>query len=262
MKKIFLSLLSVCVVFTCMAQEEETNKVSKKAQRKQRINAMSKSEEEGVISYRKHFVVGGKLTNDGYGAFVEVGRAQSVSRGLLFQLEMTERKHPKEEKQAVSQNGSPIIYGKINFFYPVKLGVQQQVLLGNKGNKNGVSITGNIGGGLIVGLLRPYLVEVQKQGNNLEFVGYDGADSSYFLNGPFYGGPGLGKGWGQITVVPGIYVKPALRFDYGKYNEMVNAIEVGLTGEFYSKKIPQMVYSKYKQFFFGAYVAIVFGRRK
>ena len=44
----------------------------------------------------------------------------------------------------------PFIYGKENFFYPVKLGVQQQILLGNKSNKNGVSVTANYGGGIVI----------------------------------------------------------------------------------------------------------------
>lgn len=84
---------------------------------------------------------------------------------MLFQLEITERKHAKDEKQQVNfSTTAPIIYGKINFFYPVKLGVQKQFLFGNKGNKNGVSITGNVGGGFIAGLLRPYMVEVNKNG--------------------------------------------------------------------------------------------------
>jgi hypothetical protein len=45
-------------------------------------------------------------------------------------------------------------------------------------------------------------------------------------------------------------------------NETVAAIEVGLAGEFYASKIPQMLYSKDKQFFFSGYVAILLGRRK
>jgi hypothetical protein len=35
-----------------------------------------------------------------------------------------------------------------------------------------------------------------------------------------------------------------------------------VTGEYYSKKIPQMVYNPQKQFFVGGYVAIIFGKRK
>jgi len=262
MKKLFLILTGILCITTVIAQQEPTKKKNKRDARNERIAAMSKLEEEGVITYKKHTAFGGKLTSDGYGVFMEMGRARSVRKALLFQLDIAERKHVKEEKQqGPFSTTAPLIYGKINYFYPVKLGVQLQYLLGNKGNKNGVSITGNLGGGLSLGLLRPYLLDVDKQGERT-FVGYESADSSYFLNGPYFGGPNFGTGWKKLKVTPGIYIKPAVRFDYGKFNEMVNAIEVGLTGEFYSKKIPQMIYTKQQQFFFSAYVAVVFGRRK
>ncbi|RYF84711.1 MAG: hypothetical protein EOO03_14400 [Chitinophagaceae bacterium] len=260
MKKLLLVLSGIVFFSNAMAQDPPKRK-TKKEIRSERISAMSKLEEEGVVTYNKHTVFGGKLLSDGYGAFIEIGRAKSVRNSLLFQLEIAERKHVKEEKQQINFSTAPIIYGKINYFYPVKLGVQYQHLLGNKGNKNGVSITANVGGGVSMGLLRPYKVDVLI-GNERKFVGYESPDSSYYLNGPIVGGPGFGTGWSDLKVTPGIYIKPALRFDYGKFNEMVSAIEVGLTGEFYTKDIPQMIYIDQKKLFLSAYVAILFGRRK
>jgi hypothetical protein len=141
-----------------------------------------------------------------------------------------------------------------------------QLLLGNKSSKNGVSITGNFGGGLTLGLLRPYFISMDTVGNGKRVdIKYDSKDSLYFLDAdinPTSQGPTFGKGWKGLKVTPGIYVKSSVRFDYGRFNEMINALEVGVIGEFYSKKIPQMVYQKQKQFFFSAYVAIVFGKRK
>jgi hypothetical protein len=262
MKKLFLLALTGFLFLTANAQQ--TPKQSRKEQRRQRINAIIKQEEEGVIKYKKHNAFGIKLTTDGYGIFYEVGRAQSIKKSLNFQLEITERKHPKEEKQqSIYSNTAPYIYSKINFFYPVKLGVQEQFLLGNKGNKNGVSITGNIGGGFIAGLLRPYMVQVDYQGEQ-KFIQYDPADTAQlFLSDQYIiSGPGLANGWKYLKFTPGFYLKPAVRFDYGKYNELVSAIEVGVIGEFYTKKIPQMVSLKQKQFFFSAYVSVMFGRRK
>ena len=83
-----------------------------------------------------------------------------------------------------------------------------------------------------------------------------------FVNGPFYGGPNFGTGWNHLKITPGIYIKPALRFDYGKLNELISALEVGANAEFYAKKVPQMLYNKEKQLFFSVYVALLFGRRK
>lgn len=263
MKQIIILLTAA--VFSVSAFAQETNKPTKKSRKEEkrnRINAQIRAEEEGVIAYKKHFAVGIKLTSDGYGISFEKGYSKSVKSATLYQLEITERKHQKEEKQSnPTAPTSPIIYGKINYFYPVKLGLQKQFLLGNKSNKNGVSITANVGGGLSLGLLRAYEVEVDKNGQRT-FIRFESEDSLLFKSGPYYGGPNLGKGWNHLKMAPGLYVKPGLRFDYGRYNDLLAAIEVGVAAEFYAKKVPQMFDNKQKQFFFSAYFTILFGKRK
>ncbi|HNU87610.1 MAG TPA: hypothetical protein PKJ94_04950 [Ferruginibacter sp.] len=263
MKRIVLLTALISLSVAVFAQETKKNpRKSRKEEKRAKINAMIRMEEEGVIAYKKHFLFGAKLITDGYGIFFEKGYAKSVRRATLYQVEISERKHQKEVKQNNPlASTAPLIYGKLNYFYPVKLGVQLQYLLGNKSNKNGVAITGNIGGGIALGLLRAYEVEVDKAGQRT-FVRYDSPDSLLFVNGPYYGGPTLGKGWNHMKLTPGVYIKPALRFDYGRYNDLVSALEVGVTGEFYAKKVPQMLYNKQKQFFFTAFVSLEFGKRK
>ena len=262
MKKIFFSILILSISFVSFGQENtKSSKEIKREIRKERVTALIKQEEEGVITYRKSFLGGIKLTTDGYGGFIEIGRAQSIRKSLLFQLDISERKHPKEEKQFNTRNAAgPYIYGKINYFYPVKLGVQLQYLLGNKGNKNGVSVSANAGGGISLGLLRPYLLGYDSAGTQI-FRGL-ADDSARFLFDDPVSGPNLGTGFNRLKVTPGIYAKGGVRFDYGKYNEVISALEVGLITEFYTKGIPQMVFSKENKLFFSAYVSLIFGRRK
>ena len=93
MKKIFLILIAFSGTMVAIAQEKTTPTRTKKEIRRDRIDAMTKLEEEGVITYKKHTVYGGKFTSDGYGAFMEIGRAKSVRTALLFQLE---KLHPQE----------------------------------------------------------------------------------------------------------------------------------------------------------------------
>lgn len=259
MRKLFFLIVSLVIVTAACAQKQ--SKKERRDQKHKRIDALIKQEEEGVIAYNKHTVFGGKLINNGYGAFVEFGRAKSVKKAMLYQLEISEYKSTREEKQSnLYAYSTPYVFGKQNFFYPIKLGVQQQVLFGNKSNKNGVSVTGNFGGGVSVGLLRPYYVQL---GATNDYVKYKSADSAKFLD-PFgiSGGPGFGKGWSDLEVNPGAYLKTALRFDYGSYNEVVSAIEVGIAADFYSKKFPLMVHEKPRQFFFTGYVSLLFGRRR
>jgi hypothetical protein len=281
MRKLFFIFLTIVIGFTSFAQKSKKDLM---LQKKQRINALVKQEEEGVISYHKQTAFGIKLTSDGYGGFFEVGKSKSVKKSLLFQIELTERKHSKEEKQSnINIPSSPFVFGKINYFYPLKLGVQQQFLLGNKTNRNGISVTGNIGGGISLALLRPYNLEVNdmdKGGRKL--IRYESSDSSLYSNSGRYthiadsvlftnssllgfmqvSGGGFTKGWNQIKITPGIYTKASLRFDYGKYNEQLSALEVGLMAEMYSKAVPQLVYTKPSQYFISVYVAILFGKRK
>lgn len=258
-----MMLVLVILWLPVFAQKKQEDKTNRKEIRRQKIDEIAKQEEEGVIKYAKHTIFGGKLTTDGYGAFLEIGRARSIRRSLLFQFDFSEKKHIKEVKtiRNVLQS-SPTIYGKINFFYPVKLGVQQQYLLGNRSNKNGISISANFGGGLSLGLLRPYIIDIDNGNNSTKEVSYYSSLEEFLDYNRFRRGPGLFKGWDQMKVVPGIYAKPALRFDYGRYNEMVNALEVGITAEFYSKKIEQMAFLKQENFFISGFVAIVLGKRK
>jgi hypothetical protein len=234
-----------------------------KEEHKERTNALQKEDEEGVIDYKTHFAFGAKLISDGYGFFFELGKEQSVKKSLLFQFEFAERKSAKEVKQQNPNTPAPsLIYGKENFFYPLKLGVQQQVLLGNKSNKNGICITANYGGGFCIGLLRPYYVEIDTNsvvGN----IKYNSPDSIYFLNKyDLVGGPTFGQGWSDLSVIPGLYTKGAIRFDYGHDNKVLSAIEIGISAEYYTQKVPIMVYSTPKQFFVTAYAAIMFGGRQ
>jgi len=67
-------------------------------------------------------------------------------------LEITEAERPREQKKSFAEfPTSPFYFWKDQFFLPIKLGVQQQFLLGNKSNKNGVSVTANVGGGISLG---------------------------------------------------------------------------------------------------------------
>ncbi|MEO6949122.1 MAG: hypothetical protein ABI123_05795 [Ginsengibacter sp.] len=257
MRTIFFIFL---VSFLSINSFAQNGKINKKKEKKERIQQFALQEEEGVVTYKKSFAFGAKLASDGYGISFELARANSVKKSMLYQIEFGERKSKKEIKQQYNFN-QPFIFGKENFFYPLKLGVQQQLLIGNKSNKNGVSVTANYGGGASLALLRPYYVQIVLP-NGLSYVKYDSKDSLNFLFGQLIAGPPISKGWNELTVTPGLYAKTSLRFDYGAFNELLSAIEVGVTAEYYSKPINQMVLNDSKQFFFSGYFSILFGKRR
>ncbi len=241
------------------------SKELKKEERRQKINELIRQAEEGVLVYSKQNLFGVQFRTNGYGAFYELGRMKTNRKTNIYRLDFTEIKHPKEDKQP-SQGfifGNPYIYAKKNYFYQLTLGFGQQYILGQKGNKNGVAVSAVYNGGIAIGLLRPYYVEVNDIANQqVKTIKYTDADSAQFMSQEILGGAGFGKGWNELKIKPGAFAKLGMRFDYGRFNETVSGIEVGVSGEFYGSKIPIMVGQKDKQFFFQGYIAILFGRRK
>ncbi len=244
-KYLMLILLNFYSGISLYSQQTDTTRVSRHKARKEKINLQSKLMEEGVLQYRKQWVAGFNLTSDGYGGFVELGRYKSARKTWLYQLSISERKHLKEEKlEAYEASMQPFIYGKLNFVYPVKLGMHLQYLLGNKGNTNGINVTLNAGGGLSLALLRPYQYQLTE-------------DSLYIL-----GGPNFSDGWNKIKVKPGIHLKSGIRFDYGKFKDVIAGLEIGIMTEYYFQPIPQMVLIKQRKEFTSIYLSLIMGKRK
>ncbi len=257
-------LILICFLFSVITSSAQSRKERRTA-RGEKINALIKQEEEGVLIYKKHHIYGFGATTDGLGLVLEKGIRESKRKTTLYRIELFEKKHPKEERTSPA-NGSignvntAILY-KLNSFYQFRLGYGIQYMIGSKGNKNGIEVSAVGVGGLTIGLLKPYLYDV---GNNLgkRFrAGWEQLDTTASIV-DLYGASGFTTGWNQLKIKPGLFAKAGLRFDYGKFNEMVNAVDIGLFSEFYASKIPQVYLVKQKQFFFGAYISILMGKRK
>jgi len=267
-KKLLLVLIIISVAVSSSAQDSTLSRRERKYQEKdekrQKINSLIKQSEEGALIFSKQNIFGLQFRTNGYGAFYEIGRFKTARKTNIYRIDITEIKNPKEDKlQSLGIFlGNPYIYGKVNNFYQVNLGFGQQYLLGQKGNKNGVAVSAIYNGGLALGLLRPYYIEVQDPLSGNKTIKYSVSDSALFVGPTIIGGAGLGKGWGEMKMKPGGFLKTALRFDYGRFNEVISGIEAGLSLEFYSSKIPIMLEQKDKQLFFQGYISVLFGRRK
>lgn len=268
MKKLTLIAFIVAFTLPVFAQNSDTSsrkdsRVDRKEAKRKRIAELSRQAEEGVLIYSKQSIFGLQLKTDGYGLFYELGKMKSNRKTNIYRIDITETKEHKEEKLLTSNFfGNSFIYGKINYFYPVTIGFGQQYIFGQKGNKNGVAVSGIYNVGISLGLLRPYYVNVLDSSNATVTIKYTQQDSAYFLGQSITGSGGFGKGWSEIKVKPGLFAKVAMRFDYGRFNERVNGLEIGFSAEYYASAIPIMLFQKDKHLFMQAYLAILFGSRK
>jgi len=265
-KKLFLSTLILLAVVSLYAQDSTyVSRRNKRDAKKERINNLIRMEEEGDLIFNKHNIFGIRLATDGYGINFEKGKFVTPTRTILYQFELNEKKSPKEHKVSASPdqfNYSSLVPYKLNNFYIFKLAMGQQHLIGGKGNKNGVAVTALYTGGVSIGMLKPYYVDVQNTQTGETSRKTFTELQTDTLPDVVTGASGFTVGWGHLEIKPGLNAKGAMRFDYGRLNQTVTAIEVGLTGEYYFSKIPQVLLVPQKTFFFNAYVQIMFGSRK
>ena len=269
MKKLFIIVCLVSFCTSLLAQEipkKQTKKQVRKQEKQDKATEMTRQEEEGILVYSTQSIWGIQLRTNGYGAFYEKGKKKTQRNGTVYGIEFNEIKHPKEDKLPNGTGGfsfgNPYVYGKINNFYSLQLGFGGHRFLGQKGNKNGVAVSVVYKGGISLGLLRPYYIQVQDNGGGTRTIKYSAETDSLFKFGFIIGSGGLGKGWGEMKFKPGVFAKTGLRFDFGRFNEVVSGIEVGVSAEYYTGNIPIMLYQSEKQFFYQGHIAMMFGRRK
>jgi hypothetical protein len=128
------------------------------------------------------------------------------------------------------------------------MAVQNRV--GGKSNKNGVAVTRILGGGFSLGLEKPYYVDVDVNGVEEKKTFPEIIEKGYGI----YGASGFFVGWSDVKFNPGVHAKAAMRFDYGRFNEVVTAIETGLMAEFYTSQYHKT--HRGETVFFNAYVSL------
>jgi len=269
-------LLFMLPVIQITAQEDaqsdaENQRLRLKLEKRNRINEMIRNEEEGFPAFKKQFTFQVKSSHDGFGAILEKGWTKSPYKLNFLQLELSSKRHEKEQRVRYPYNAgyyiyeSPaVVYGKQNNFYQVKLNFGKQVLIGGKSNKNGVGVYFNYAVGFSAGLIRPYYIDYYDTARNvLVPLKYQESQKEKFLFEPLiYGGTGLKYGWNEMTFVPGFHAKTSLRFDWARFNQVISALEFGFEFDYFAQKVVQMVDNPGRNFFPTGYVALVFGNRK
>lgn len=230
----------------------------------------------------KEFSGGFRLNSDGWSIFVDKGIVQSTEKYSdlfydikLFQIELTEKKHPKELKRSNSISGGPtnddkakpFIFGKINNFYGLKFGYGKRKMIAGKPEPGTIAIHWVYMGGLSAGLEKPYYVDAYVREKNGPFVQkdikYTDTTKEYFLSpNNIIGGSGFSKGLGEIKIVPGIHAKTGLHFDFGGGRSTKLAVETGISAELYMRSIAIMANQKATPYFVNVYAGIQFGKRK
>ena len=229
---------------------------------------------KGIIYY-KDFSVGAKMATNGFGAFLNLSHRINLYKTKFYQFEIENITNPKEISQASVYSNpygfeSPksFVYGKQNNFYTVNASIGMKRLIAEKADKSGVELTLKYMGGVSIGILKPYYLDLIYTQDNvtIDYI----LSQSYAQAGPrflnydlIYGSSGFTYGLNQIRVVPGAHFKAGLNFDWATYDDNIKAVEVGIECDIYYEKVPIMVASEFNQQIIPQlYVSLEIGKRR
>ena len=271
------NILSLCVILlplSVFAQRPKINYRDRLGDSTVIVNtAVKPPKVKGPKQLTSEFSGGIKINSDGYGIFLTKGWLKggdnygSENKDKLFnvrlvEFELSERKDPKEKLSNNAPGGlsfgtSSYILGKINKFYVAKLGYGNRKMIAGKPEPGTFSLHWLYSGGFSMALLKPYYLNIYGEGERK----YKDSTDFNFIN-PSYieGRASFFKGFNEIKMVPGLYVKTALHLDFSNKRKTLWAMELGANAEFYTKKIQEMVGSDPKSIYVNLYAAFSFGK--
>ncbi|HOZ51512.1 MAG TPA: hypothetical protein PLU17_06615 [Chitinophagaceae bacterium] len=221
---------------------------------------------------------GFRLNSDGWSFFVNRGFIdEEEHKKSYLSIDFSEKKHPKETRTQ-NENFSvvypnevkplPYKYGKVNNFYQFKIGYGAYKELTGKLDKKNVMINWVYNGGLSIGLLKPYYLDLLvPEGNTYvrKFQKYSEANKEYFLDlnnrQTILGGSSFTRGIGETRIMPGLHLKSGFNFDYSASRKSFLGVEIGASAEIYTKAIEIMKNTNNSAFFINFYADIRFGKR-
>lgn len=212
------------------------------------------------------------FTLGGYKGFVR-GAQTHVLEGSLSVLHNLRAHRQQFEYTPVLGQDAPryFVFGKQNHFYSAKVGYQQKRTLTKPVEEKAIQIGLSYGGGISLGLLRPYYLKIIEHDHSstgedvyrIIELKYSDDTNNHFLNlSHIYGGAEPFKGFDELTPLPGGYLRGSVFFDWGKNIRNLRLIEAGLEAELYSKAVPLMINEENKPYFYRVFVAVSFGKRK
>ncbi len=242
----------------------------------------------GII-FDKELVGELQLQTNGFFIGANIGKLKTYYKTSFIHLSFGELKHPKEHKNrddirtsGLQENARSYVFGKQNNLFAFRAGMGVKRYLSEKARRKGLAVGISYEAGPTLGLLKPYYLDVRRSEiNNQNPVSqkYNGENAETFLNTDrIFGASSVLKGLGEVKVRPGIHLRGGLHFDWGAFDELAKAMEIGIMADVFFGDINIMVDEaelinprpavilpenvKNQPFFINFYVSIQLGKRR
>lgn len=236
---------------------------------------LTQSDSKGIV-FDQEFSVDLRLQTHGFALAINRGKIKTYYKTNYYHFEIGELKHPKEFRNTFdfsrNRDGASFIFGKRNNLYVVRMGWGQKRYFSEKAKKKGLAVGASYEFGPSIGLLKPYQLKLKYINDpstniddvtRIESYSEDNHEIYTDLN-RISGAAGFGKGWNELKIRPGIQGKLGLHLDWGAFDEMVKAVEIGMMVDLFPKEIPILIpleANENKAYFLNLYLTLQFGKR-
>ena len=203
----------------------------------------------------------GQLYTNGLGICYQYGGWVDGYKKNLYNAGFRYIKHPKEIK--MSLNGAfsnRFVYGKMYSPIGFSFGYGRQKELFSKFYISGISIKRYFLIGAIIEMLKPVYYDVFEGSifpSNSVKLNQDNVDDYY---NKIAGKSSFFKGFGEMKVIPGVYAKAAISFEYSPSKYQINAVDAGVCTEAFYKQLPIMATDENNWLFISFYVSLRYGK--
>ena len=227
-----------------------------------------------TASYNNSFNGGLFLHSNGWGVSLQYLANRKVNTNLLFNLDITTLKHPKETK-VINPNyakARPYIFGKINSILGMRAGLGNQFILADKETPKGIRINANFALGANFALLVPVYLEIKKERRSeydstliIEYKETERYDPVHNTNqdnqGNIYGGTSYFTGLFDSKMVIGAFGKFGFNFEWNNFESSYKFLEIGVLVDLFPEPLPIFTYIDNKNLFVNFYLNLSLGKR-
>lgn len=190
-------------------------------------------------------------------------------RKYIFDSEFSHIKHPKEirVRNPYYDNQKRFVFGKLNTLMNIRGGMGIQRERFSKQDKGGVSIKYYYQLGASLGLLKPVYYDVvdstrydQVRQEIILYIGNKKFSSDIHSISDIYGRSSFFKGFNELQLVPGGFVKAGMVFEYSASFQQINALEAGVMLDVFTRNMPIMDTEKNSPYFVTLFIGYRFGK--
>jgi hypothetical protein len=233
------------------------------------VYAQGEIDTQDKILYRNEKSLAFLLNSNGVGGNFRFAKRITYLKKTLYEVDLVTIKHPKEVRIYASSSSSntskSYIYGKTNSFINLRAGIGFQREIYQKQDRGGISIRYFYDVGPDLGLSKPiyynYITVLYVDGQvYYEYSTEKFGDSQHAYPTEITGRASFFKGFDEISVIPGAFGKLGVTMEFGRNEQIINALEAGLVVDAFIKKVPIMATEDNHRLFLSLFVSYRFGR--